>query len=115
MRLADATHASESYDQAASLWKKTGNAAGLALVAYRRAEMAWQTAGDSQKALVLLEESLGWLSKAPPALQTGPRAVVQDALARIKKRQKGNWSNWQWQPFEDLSVIHLLEPLFALS
>lgn len=102
----------ESYDQAAALWKKTGSAAGLALVSYRRAELAWQNGEEAPKCLALLDESLEWLAKAPPALQTGPRAVVQEALARIKKRQKGGWGSWRWQPFEDLAYIRLLEPLF---
>jgi tetratricopeptide (TPR) repeat protein len=102
----------EQYAHAHEIWKMTGSEPGLALVAYRRAELAWLGRTDAHQALSLLEESLDWLSKSPPALQTGPRVVVQNALARIKKRQTGPWDAWQWQPFTDLACIDLLLPIF---
>jgi hypothetical protein len=101
--------ASAHYQRAAEIWQKTGAACGLALAAYRRAELAQN---DPRASLTLLEESLAWLEKSPPTLQTGPRAIVQNALARIKKRQPGPWGAWHWQPFEDLAYITLLMPMF---
>lgn len=104
--------AGEHYRLAAESWQKNSPACGLALAAYRRAELAWFAHADVRASLSLLEESLAWLEKSPPALQTGPRAVVQAALARLKKRQPGAWGSWHWQPFEDLAYINLLMPLF---
>ncbi|PKN93086.1 MAG: hypothetical protein CVU44_11695 [Chloroflexi bacterium HGW-Chloroflexi-6] len=108
----DFSASGEQYAHAHEIWKMTGSEPGLALVAYRRAELAWLGRVDARLALSLLEESLDWLSKSPPALQTGPRVVVQNALARIKKRQIGPWDAWQWQPFTDLACIDLLLPIF---
>jgi class 3 adenylate cyclase/tetratricopeptide (TPR) repeat protein len=101
--------AGEHYQRAYETWQKAGTACGLALATYRRAEL---TQANPHASLSLLEESLAWLEKSPPALQTGPRAIVQNALARLKKRQPGPWGAWHWQPFEDLAYINLLMPVF---
>lgn len=112
LQAADFSASGENYLHAQEIWKMTGSEPGLALAAYRRAELAWLGREDARQALALLEESLDWLSKSPPTLQTGPRVVVQNALARIKKRQTGPWEAWNWQPFTDLACITLFLPIF---
>ena len=112
LSLKDAAAASEQYGHAVEAWRKTNSACGLALAVYRKAELAWLANTNAHQTLVLLEESLEWLAKSPPALQTGPRVLVQNALVRIKKRQDGSWGAWHWQPLEDLAHIHLLLPIF---
>ncbi|MFO7586206.1 MAG: adenylate/guanylate cyclase domain-containing protein [Anaerolineales bacterium] len=112
LRAEEFDESGKQYELARADWKKSANPPGLALCAYRRAELAWLARADAQASLSLLEESLEWLAKSPPALQTGPRALVQNALARIKKRQPGPWEAWHWEPFEDLVYIGLLLPIF---
>ncbi len=104
--------ANEQYQQAKTIWKNAPTAPGLALCAYRHAELTWLANADTHASLTLLEESLDQLAKSAPALQTGPRALVQNALARIKKGQSGPWEAWHWEPFEDLAYIELLLPIF---
>ena len=112
LRRGNLAEADEQYNRASEIWQKTHSSCGLALVAYRQAELNWLVHRDTHKTLALLEESLARLVKSPPALQTGPRVVVQNALARIKKQQEGSWQAWQWQPYDDLARIHLLLPIF---
>lgn len=112
LQAGDSAVAGEQYAHAHETWQKAASAPGRALVAYRRAELAWLGQNDARLALSLLEEALEWLAKSAPVLQTGPRVVVQNALARIKKRQPGAWGTWHWQPFEDLAYVGLLLPVF---
>jgi class 3 adenylate cyclase/tetratricopeptide (TPR) repeat protein len=104
------TEASKHYDLSAGIWQDL-DFCGMALIHYRRAEMAWQ-ARQNKKTLALLEEALSSLEKSAPILQTEPRASIQKALTRVNKKQYGSWIYWQWQPFDDLSRIHLCFPLF---
>jgi class 3 adenylate cyclase/tetratricopeptide (TPR) repeat protein len=114
LRQQNHAEASKHYDMAAATWQDLQSNCGMALIQYRRAEMAWQSK-HTARVLTLLEEALSALGKSPPALQTGPRASIQKALAQVKKNRYGDWENWQWQPFDDLFRIQLLLPLFALS
>jgi class 3 adenylate cyclase/tetratricopeptide (TPR) repeat protein len=102
--------AAENYAASAIIWKQADAYCGLALVHYRRAELAWREHNSPRQALSALEESLAALAKAPAALQTGPRAIVQKTLVSMKSRPEAAWEPWQWQPFDDLSRIHLLLP-----
>jgi class 3 adenylate cyclase/tetratricopeptide (TPR) repeat protein len=102
--------ANKQFDLAAGIWQNL-EFCGMALVLYRQAEMAWQ-ARHNKKTLALLEEALSALDRSAPALQTDPRAAIQKALTRVNKKQYGNWVYWPWQPFDDLSRIHLCFPLF---
>ncbi|MDX9991950.1 MAG: adenylate/guanylate cyclase domain-containing protein [Anaerolineales bacterium] len=113
LQAADLGAAGKQYTWAQTAVQKPANPPGLALTAYRRAELTWLAQTDPHASLALLQESLEWLTKSPPALQTGPRVVVQNALTRIKKGQSGPWEAWRWQPFEDLAYIHLLLPIFS--
>jgi tetratricopeptide (TPR) repeat protein len=106
----NSTEAGKRYDLAAGIWQDF-NFCGMALIHYRRADLAWQ-ASHNRKALALLEESLASLDKSAPALQTEPRATIQKALTRVNKKQYGSWTYWQWQPFDDLSRIQFCFPLF---
>jgi len=106
----NSTEAGKRYDLAAGIWQDS-NFCGMALIHYRRADLAWQ-ASHNRKALALLEESLASLDKSAPALQTEPRATIQKALTRVNKKQYGSWTYWQWQPFDDLSRIQFCFPLF---
>jgi class 3 adenylate cyclase/tetratricopeptide (TPR) repeat protein len=112
LRAEDFDAASKQYDLAQAAWLKSASPPGLALCAYRRAELAWLARTDAHASLSLLEEALEQLAKSAPALQTGPRALVQNALARIKKGQPGPWEAWHWEPFEDLAYMGLLLPIF---
>jgi tetratricopeptide (TPR) repeat protein len=102
------------YDAAAAIWQKSESSCGMALIHYRRAELAWQ-ARHNPSVLAQLEEALAALAKAPASLQTEPRASIQKALARVKKGQSGHWEDWTWQPFDDLFRIQLLFPLFEIA
>jgi len=102
--------AARHYNLAADIWQDV-DFCGMALIYYRRAEMAWR-ARENKKTLALLEEALSSLEKSAPALQAEPRASIQKALTRVNKKQYGNWVYWQWQPFDDLFRIHLCFPLF---
>jgi hypothetical protein len=114
LRQENPTEAGKHFDMAAAAWQDLQSNCGMALIHYRRAEMAWQSHHNTQ-VLALLEQALSALGKSPPAMQTEPRASIQKALARVKKNQYGNWEDWQWQTFDDLFRIQLLFPLFALS
>jgi class 3 adenylate cyclase/tetratricopeptide (TPR) repeat protein len=111
LRQEDPATAGEHYEAAAALWQTAKSDCGLALVQYRQAELAWRARQNSQ-VLTLLEKALLSLDKSSLALQTGPRAAIQNALARVKKNQAGAWDAWQWQPFEDLFWIQFFFPLF---
>lgn len=114
LRQENPTEAGQQYAFAAAIWQEQESNCGMALVHYRQAEMAWKSHHD-MRVISLLEEALSALEKSPPALQTEPRRSIQKSLARVKKKQTGDWENWQWQPFDDLFRIQLLFPLFALS
>jgi tetratricopeptide (TPR) repeat protein len=104
------TEAAKHYDLSAGIWQDS-DFCGMALIYYRRAEMAWQ-ARQNKKTLALLEEALSSLDKSAPILQIEPRASIQKALTRVNKKQYGSWVYWKWQPFDDLFRIHLCFPLF---
>ncbi len=105
----NSTEASKQYDLAAGVWQGM-DFCGMALIHYRRAELAWQAHHD-QAALTLLQEALTLLEKSAPSLQAEPRSSIQKALTRIYKKQYGDWKYWRWQPFDDLARIQLYLPL----
>jgi tetratricopeptide (TPR) repeat protein len=110
LRQGNPIEAGKQYDLAAGVWQDL-DFCGMALVHYRRADMAWQQR-DNKKALTLLEEALSSLEKSTPALQVEPRASIEKALTQVNKKQYGGWVYWQWQPFSDLVHIRLCFPLF---
>jgi class 3 adenylate cyclase len=102
--------AAKQYDLAAGIWQDV-DFCGMALIHYRRAELAWQ-ANHNAKALAFLGEALSLLDKSAQALQAEPRASIQKALTRVNKKQSGSWAYWHWQPFDDLSRINFCIPIF---
>ncbi len=108
----DPAGASKYYDLAIKGWQSRQVQSGIALVHYRRAELVLRQRLPMHDVLAELEEAMTALGKAPVAMQTGPRAFVQQALVLMKTRNTVAWEAWQWQPFDDLFRIRFMLPIF---
>jgi tetratricopeptide (TPR) repeat protein len=101
--------AARQYELATNAWK--ADPCGMALTRYRLAEIEWMSR-RATRTISLLKDALAYLEKAPPQLQSEPRASIQKALTRVNTKSYGEWKYWRWQPFDDIFRIQFCLPIF---
>jgi class 3 adenylate cyclase len=121
----DLERALNLYDQAAEIWKREDDLAGLALARYRQAEACWQQ-GNPCAARAALQEASSLLETALSAGEDD-RQTVQQAFAvaeadrpavRLACPECGQedasgvgqraWPPWRWRRYDDAFRILLL-------
>ncbi len=98
--------AAAAYDRAAQLCQAEGDAGGLALAHYRRAE-AHLRAGDTTAARAALLEARSLLAGLPLA-SPEDRQLVEGALQAVDAGTAEPWPVWRWRRYQDSLRISIL-------